>query len=544
MRRPIDLFREERGAVAATYAIGIMGLIVVAGVGYDYTRMVAVDSELQNAADQAALAAATQLDQEEGACARASAAAVNLLRNLTMLSNDGRGNRISVTDDGQCGAGDLEARPGEPGFKWVRFFQDKGKTTVANTDAEARFVEVFVDPREALYALTPVVATFRGSGNLNAAALAGIGNAVCKAPPVMICNPGEDSGDPNFTVGNYVGKGLKLVSVGGGPGGWVPGNFGYLDNEGYSNGVPGLREALGWQDLPGDCIAYTGVDTKPGGNVPATDAMNTRFDIYDSNVACPSGGSCPASVNSVKDFRRSANASGPNSCRTTNNTQGWHLPSGYYGETAVSATTPLAVSVVPSAMGHPRDMCHLADIGVTGFCSTPFGNGVWDRDAYFRVNYERGDGSRWNSAQWQANTNLGSGATRYEVYKWEMSRRGDVVDGVTVLGPRPVTATGNTVQSFGRPVCSAGGGVIPGDETPDRRVIPVAVVNCRAQSVNGNSPDVQVAEWIDVFLVEPSFNRARTNAGEIYVEVIGRARLGGGTAGAQQIVKSTPYLIE
>lgn len=532
--RPRNPWRDERGAVAATYAIAVLPLIVVAGVGYDYSRMVSLDSELQNAADQAALAAVTQLDKGDDACERASNAAVGLLSNLTMLSNDGGGNQITVTGETEC---DAEG--------WIRFYQDEAKTLEATTGEQARFVEVHVNPREAFYALTPVMANFVGSGDLNAAAFAGIGNAICKSAPVMICNPGEQLGDPNFTVENYIGKGLKLVSQGGGSGGWAPGNFGYLDSSGYANGAPGLRQALGWENLPGNCLKYDGVDTKPGANTTVTDSINTRFDIYDTNNSCPSGGACPASISSVKDFRRPANANGGNSCRTHN--QGWQLPAGYYGSTAVSATVPLATGVTPTAMGHPRDMCHLA---ATGACSTPFGNGLWDRDAYFRTNYRRAGNTYWTQSQWQSNTGLGASATRYEVYKWEMDHRGTVVDGVTVLAPNPAAGGGNTLKSYGRPVCSQtqspsyGTGSIPDDDTPDRRVLTVAAVNCVAQSVNGNSTNVAVAEWIDVFLVEPSFNRARTNAGDVYVEIIGKSRLAGGSAGAQQIVKSTPYLIE
>jgi len=70
-------------------------------------------------------------------------------------------------------------------------------------------------------------------------------------------------------------------------------------------------------------------------------------------------------------------------------------------------------------------------------------------------------------------------------------------------------------------VCSAGQGYgtgsVPGENVLDRRKISVAVVNCIQQSVNGNSTNVAVVDWLDVFLVEPSENRARTNAGDIYV---------------------------
>lgn len=60
------------GAVAATYALALIPLIAIAGLAFDYTRAVGLDTELQNAADQAALAGATQLDRETGAITRAT----------------------------------------------------------------------------------------------------------------------------------------------------------------------------------------------------------------------------------------------------------------------------------------------------------------------------------------------------------------------------------------------------------------------------------------------------------------------------------------
>ena len=71
-----DLIRNDDGAVAATYALALTALIMIAGVGFDYGRLAAMDSELQNGADQAALAGATQLNGASGACSRASAAAL------------------------------------------------------------------------------------------------------------------------------------------------------------------------------------------------------------------------------------------------------------------------------------------------------------------------------------------------------------------------------------------------------------------------------------------------------------------------------------
>jgi hypothetical protein len=64
--------------------------------------------------------------------------------------------------------------------------------------------------------------------------------------------------------------------------------------------------------------------------------------------------------------------------------------------------------------------------------------------------------------------------------------------------------------------------------------------------VNGNSTSVPVKKWIDVFLVEPSLARDRTNAGDIYAEVIDETKAAGSGSSttAQVIQRSVPYLIE
>ena len=90
----IRLLRSERAAIAPLTAMSLFGLIAVGGLAFDYARLAAMDTELQQAADQAALAAATQLDRVEGAQTRATTAiqdpddAKRLAANLTRFAND------------------------------------------------------------------------------------------------------------------------------------------------------------------------------------------------------------------------------------------------------------------------------------------------------------------------------------------------------------------------------------------------------------------------------------------------------------------------
>lgn len=554
-----EIGREDSGAVAALVALSLFALVGAGGIAFDYARLASLDTELQNAADQAALAAASQLTGA-GACARAARAAGAavggtdaMVVNRTLLANDNKAARVTTDSDPGAG-GEDELQCNATGN--IRFWQDEDKSAPATNDDDAKFVEVQVNPREAFYALTPVVGAFV-SGPRTAIAFASLGEAYCKTPPVMICNPTELTDGGDFDFEGLVGVGLKLVSVGGGPGGWAPGNFGYLDMPGLSNGVPGLREGLGWGTLPIDCIDTDGLDTKPGANTTVTGAINTRFDIYDNSNDCLSGGICPASINSVKDLVRSANAgTNGNGCRISNS--GWELPTGNYSELATASALP--TSTIPTAMGHPRDMCHA--VSDDGVCTEGrVGDGNWDRDAYFRANYIRSSigtngeaiGTRWTSADWQAATGLPATTTRYGVYVWEIENRyaatGVEVDGVRVLEQTPLGATGSTKIAIGKPVCSPaqsdagvsyGPGTIPGPTSPDRRKISVAVVNCVAQNVGGNSEGLETVGFLEAFLVEPSLARGgRTRAGDVYVEVVGAS-----TTGVQLVSKKVPYLIE
>jgi Flp pilus assembly protein TadG len=569
MRLFVSLWRNVDGAVAPTVALSLTALIAAGGIAFDYSRVASMHTELQDAADQAALAAASQLDRQDGACARAAAAASSLLSNKTFFANDTGSTTGTTVEVPTSGVTDCS------GNAYIKFYQSYDQTTdtpgaAADADSNAKVVIVDINPRQTTYFLTPIVAAFH-SGNIGAEAVATLNSSICKMPPVMICNPEETGTNTSFNAANYIGDGLRLTAVGNGSGGWAPGNFGYLDTQTGVNGAPDLREGLGWNVPAGNCVSADGVDTKPGATVTVTDAFNTRFDIYQNgNTSCPTGGSCSASINSVKDVRRPANG---NQCKFVNNGNGWQLDTsgaGYYGQTVPTTAAALPTTTTPSAMGHPRDECHA--VSNSGTCAGGrMGDGNWDADAYFRTNYVRTSigksgqavGTYWTHADWQANTGLSptvsrtiagtnqpnpAYASRYNVYSWEIANRGTSVDGVTVLAPRSPSASGNTLVSYGTPQCSAGqgygSGQIPNSTTPDRRRISVAVVNCLANGVKGNSVDVPVEKWIDVFLVEPSLQRNRTNSGDIYVEIIGETENGGSNNASQVIVHQVPTLIK
>ena len=522
-----QLWNRNDGAVAPTVALSLTALIAVGGIAFDYARLVSLDTELQNAADQAALDAATQLNGEAGACARAAAAAADLLANETLFANENGGDSgVNIQNEPACDATGV-----------IRFYQsyDNDADTfgaAATGDADARVVAVQVDPRQVFYALTPIVGALT-SGAVPAEAVATLGSAMCKVPPVMMCNPAEPEGntDLNFDFNPNAGDGLRLVIDA--PD--APGNFGFLRID--EAGAREVAQQLGYDNPPHGCIsANGGVETQPGDMQAVRAAFNTRFDISENgNMTCPGGGVCSPSINSRKDLVRSTG------CGLTTNTSrpDWHealIP--YRGRADMNPLSPThpmnGTHTYPEMMGYPRDLCHA--MSVAGAC-TPneiVGNGDWDIDAYFHVNYG------WTRSQWMTNTSLASSAaevpevSRYEVYLWEIE------NSTNIETPQPVSG-GFTASAS--PVCR-GGGITPSGTTPDRRRISVAVVNCEAQDVGGHRRAVQVRKWLDVFLVEPALARPdRTTNGDIYVEVIGVATSGGTSTTNLSLRRDVPYLI-
>ncbi len=511
-------WRDEGGAVAPTIALSLFGLIAAGGIAFDYARMASLDTELQQGADQAALAAATQLDGKSDSCSRAAAAAVDLITNQTRFANDGsaEGSNVVIPSEPICdGVGNV---------RFYSSYTNATTNTAATSGANAKYVSVTVNARKAVYALTPIVELFN-SGNIRDTAVAGLGAAICKVPPVMICNPSEPLNNTNvdylFDANALSGFGMKLITGDAS----APGNFGFLET-GFGNGASDLAKALGYNTAPGDCISSTGVSTKPGMNAVVMNALNTRFDL-DTNGAntCPAGGTCSPSRNVRKDLVKG------NGCGTSG-PQGWQEANKPYQAPSATVMMTAAQSNNVDIMGHPRDLCHA--INSTGTCANGrIGNGVWDIDAYFKVNYG------WTPSQWQNNTSLTSiglapNPSRYQVYDWELKN--------PTTSDKVQPSAGKNGYSY--PVCR-GTGITPGGANVDRRRISAAVLNCKALNLNGSESNVPVLKWVDLFLVEPSFPRARTSDHDVYVEVIGETSAGANGATAGQVVRrDKPYLIE
>jgi len=539
-RSAFSICKSDDGAVAPTLAISLFALIAAGGIAFDYARMASMDTELQGAADQAALAAASQLDGGTGACARAAAAAQNMLVNRTYMANDSAGTAVTIPSEPTCDASGL-----------VRFYQDIGKTTAATSDANAKFVELRVNPRQAYFALTPIVGAV-SSGQMTGIAFAGLDSAICKVPPLMLCNPNENS-DPDFTIANYVGKGIRLVGNDGG-GIYGPGNFGFLDT-GAGNGAQTLRQVLGRTNIAADCASGTGVDTETGSIISVRDALNTRFGIYDQglNNACGNTGSlCPPSANIRKDLVLDGTGNTFAKIGLTNNNNGWKEAANPYPGSAniINATgtnyhslSDAEINAI-APMGYPEDMCHAFGSTNAGACSGGrIGDGSWDRYAYFKSNSASNYPTITSAAAMNTflTTTFGTTTpTRYQVYQWELD------NALARLNSQPAPSP---LNAYSRPsdLSAEPGGISPSSTQVDRRVLSVAVINCAAEGVSGHTTGVDVTKWIDIFLVQPALARStgmRTENGDIYVEIIGATQNATDEGAIQLVKKSVPYLIE
>ena len=182
-------------------------------------------------------------------------------------------------------------------------------------------------------------------------------------------------------------------------------------------------------------------------------------------------------------------------------------------------------------MGHPRDICHA--LSAAGACAGGrLGTGIWDRAAYFQSNY----GANF---PWASTAALGPRATRYQTYLWELKNQLSAKpSGLSVRYDVP----GGAGRLHNRPVCQPAGAVTPIADI-DRRRLSVAVVNCTGASATPGKKRLEPVKWIDIFLVEPSWDRDRTTDKDLYVEVIGQSRLTGPGGTAHQVERAVPYLI-
>ena len=529
------LFRDTKGAVAATVALSLFALIAAGGLAFDYARLGGLHTELQQAADQAALAAASQLDRQSDAITRANKSiqsATNtdrLAANYTRFANDSGGSTVNLTTVYCSAFDDSKADSAAP-------------CTVTTDQTKAQFVVVTTAARVANYALTPIVAAF-SSGNVTASAVAGVQSSVCDIAPLVVCAP-----TPDFPTAADIGKGLVLKPLSG-----TSGNYGLLD---FGSGAGAVFDALLGFGLNG-CQLTASTVTQPGTVTPVTTALNTRLDVYDNKNAkvcgngstctpqcdTTTGNGCPA-ANARKDMIVRLADETINTATNVSPTQAQAVAAAASLVCPADGVGALEVPVAP-VVGFPRDGCQYSNTCGTGYAAN-VGDGAWTRQAYFNANHSGMEAAAATSAGKSF-----SALSRYDVYKWESTDAATLlakqrtVSIVTPSSPKPKnnpTSWDWTIQTqCGYPAAPAARTAYP--KQKDRRVLPIVAADCTA--ISGKTSFDKLRAF-DVFITEPSVDRTYpgiTNAKEIYGEIVGPSSTAAGGSGFQYYSRNKPYLV-
>lgn len=255
--------RKQRGVVAVFVAIGLLSILLMAGLALDSGHMMLNKSRLQNTVDAAALSAAKALDQTGDSTLATAEAMLAFANNAAALGNA----ELATAYGGGGGGGFLQVvveysatlppfTPGAAG-PYVR-------VTATGFTMPAWLIQVAGFTNKTVSA-----SAVAGPRTLN------VGSTACNIAPMMVCG---DPAQPNNLWGYTLNEPVVLKS--GAPGGnWGvgPGNFQLVD---FGSGANTVR-----QNMAGSyesCIAGgSTIQTQPGSEVgPVSQGLNTRFGQY------------------------------------------------------------------------------------------------------------------------------------------------------------------------------------------------------------------------------------------------------------------------
>lgn len=459
MRRMLRrLLRDESGSMVVWTTVGMLGFFAVGALVLDGGRIFNLHSQMQSYADHAALAAAAELDGDATAIGRAIDAAMGggagpIVTDTQNFATGAAGLTIqSMVFLSKLGTG-MGAAGSVAGDNVVYTFNGGAPGYSADQSRSARFVQVTVTPRVLNYTFASVLSALSigtaTSSTVSAMAIAGFTRAACRFPPMMICNPTEvNPGDP-FNWEAIMGKQILMKAQGPGTA-WAPGDFGLLDLTNYvSNGCTGggssfVRCVLGLANPGTQCVLEGGnVDIEPGQSIgPVNTGMNVRFDIWEPPFQSKRGDPLFAPARNVIKGKTHAN----NQCRMNDLTE------------------------APSVR-LPRD---------TFAAGARIGNGVTlpQLQAYWTTNHP--------STAWPFP--VGAVPTRYDIYRYEIDHGLTPNAGVESTGPTCAAPVSEPASM---------------DPTRDRRVLVIAVINCKENNIHGAQSNVPVENFALVFLTEP-----------------------------------------
>jgi hypothetical protein len=374
----------QSGAILIMTVIFLIVLLGFAALALDFGRLYVLRSQMQNAADAAALAAAYELDGQLGARERAVKAATHVLEHKGYFSEH---QELLAQLEGYWRPNDTEDPQTNPFvfYSWIGSESDNidppdgcepadepdpGKCITTDDDVAA-YIKVQLDPAITTgeendygikFILAPVLGLFTDDilteGFTKVMAVAGnTDSAICNMPPIMMCTP-----ETALTIGQEV----RFVSQHATQ--WLPGDFGFLvpfecaktDDACHE---PQLNKALGSQMAQErtDLCSPPNVRLLPGNRQPTDYSTNTRYGLYGKEV-------------------------------------------GVIYDDDLPAENPQTAA--PNIIDYPGDTILLND----ATDDLHFGDGVWDAADYF---------SRYHSAETLPSNY--ANYTRFQTYYWELT---------------------------------------------------------------------------------------------------------------------------
>ena len=482
MRKIRAFWRDEAAYVVVLTMIAMPLLLGFALLVIDVARGNNLHTDLQNDVDALALAGARELDGGTDAITRANDAIATMVKNQARFS-DGGG---VIIDASQVSVTYLDAIPASDDdpidSDWI--------TNHGTTDGTvAAYVMVRSNVRS-MTSLFPIPVGFnKDTVNFQAEAVATYDVSACDVTPLFICNPFENDGsgldfEQSFAAGKTYSRVFTLTFNGGTSIG--PGNFGWLQVA--DPGGDALRDALA-SGKPGVCYSQNGLTTKTGGTIgPAEQGVNVRLGIY-------AGAMRNNDVNNRPALNIRKGAKDPNKTSSC----------GSYEE-VTDQTTAMALPSASLATGNTYSAQTLPGGTLSG--------DNWDLAKYWSINHP---GVALPSPFPRVTDPMHSTTgkpSRYDVYRYEIDN--NLISGASNTAPNGETGTN---------ACYKGTGV---SDSPDRRLVFAAVVNCASTSFTGQTTFTKPAAFVSMFLTKPMIasGSTKTLSAEI-VDVTGNS--GNGT---------------
>jgi hypothetical protein len=526
-RAAAGFLKQESGSVTIFAVVGFALCIVIIGLVFDIGRVMGAHTQMNSYADRIAVAAAQELDGRDGALTRA------VERAVSGLSAVGTGDRLSLSGNqdirvesltflAELGAppdGNFSARSPWPGDV-VTATWDKSKGgnytpdphdgyDLGSAARDTRYVLVQTESSREGFLLFQMM-SFLGAPRLSFVdmapqAVAGFERDICNSPPVMMCSVNElpELGGVGaaFSMNLLRERQVKArIRTDDGPLG--PGDIRMMLAKDPDAGFTDA-ETRSWMGSRRPNSYCSGMRISLGANPnpnAVREGLNTRFDMFDPNMM---------------DFRNDSNY------RAAANVQkGRASTAGNCSNTKSSNSTPL-----------PRDNCFMPqrsagqDIrhGVSASDFDPseclsyagrriLGNGEWQLDEYWQRNQVENPENEDSSHDPHATPSTFDDKSRYEIYRYE-------IDGDEDAYPP------HSSEEQGAPTCHSGSPV--DDPVNDRRVIPVAIVNCLEHAVEGQQTNIPVEAYARVFLTEPVgdadwWPTGQSSDRDVFLEILGR----------------------